>query len=109
MGSPKKVMCRETGEIIVINAETCPEWKTKYLHCSGAEFAVPVEEVVEECAKECAKECEEGCPAEECEELEEESELEYLQAEYLEKIGKLPPRYKNDPIWLAAKLDEMEE
>jgi len=101
MGSPKKVMCRETGEIMVINADTCPDWKTKYLHCSGVEFEVPAEDLkarIAELEAEAEKEefevCEEGC-------------LEKIQAEYLEKIGNLPPRFKNDPVRLAKKLAEL--
>jgi hypothetical protein len=32
------------------------------------------------------------------------SELELLRAEYEEKIGKVPNRYKNDADWLEVKL-----
>ena len=33
-----KVMTRDTKKVIKIDANLCPEYKTKYLHCMGNEF-----------------------------------------------------------------------
>ena len=33
-----RVMDRETRQVIKIDANKCPEYKTKYLHCMGKEF-----------------------------------------------------------------------
>lgn len=90
MGNLKRVFDPAKGEVVIIDANKHKDRQTKFCHWTGKPF-----EVSEEVAN--------RMPDIQLEKVVEKT-LEDIQKEYEEKIGKLPPRYKNDIEWLSKKL-----
>lgn len=88
----KKVMRRDTREVIVIDENAEKDWMSKYLHCSWVEFEA--ESKIDDVSK----------PVLTVEE-EVEKVLKQLHKKYKIKFEReVPMRYKNDMEWLKGKL-----
>lgn len=90
----KKVMRRDTREIILIDEELDKDWKKRYLHISGVEFENEAESKIDDWNK----------PVLTVEQVAE-KELKQLHKKYKIKFEReVPMRYKNDVEWIRMKL-----
>lgn len=90
----KKVMRRDTREVILIDEELDKDWKKRYLHISGVEFESEAESKSDDWNK----------PVLTVEEVAE-KELKQLHKKYKIKFEReVPMRYKNDVEWIRMKL-----
>lgn len=90
----KKVMRRDTREVILIDEELDKDWKKRYLHISGVEFENEAESKIDDVSK----------PVLTVEE-EVEKVLKQLHKKYKIKFEReVPMRYKNDMEWIKGKL-----
>lgn len=90
----KKVMTRDTREIIIIDETKEKDWMTKYLHCTGVEFENEAEKSIGDVTK----------PVLSDEQIQEKL-LKQLHKKYRLKFEKeVSARYKNDVEWIQNKL-----
>lgn len=80
----KKVMTRDTREVILIDPIKEPNWMFDYLHCWGFPFSDPVRETTS---------------------AQQNEDIESLRALYEKKYDReVPVNKKNDAEWIQSKL-----